>query len=442
MRRMLVTVVGSRKRINLAVSAGSAIRELMPSLAERCAEPTRPLGDGERNLWSLYVSSPSGPRLLPSDSTLHDCGVGDGAVLYLKPRAGLQLPTAASALQAAEAAPGDPRKPARAVLPARVGTRGRLSLLSAALRGRAQASPGRSNGQPEAVPSPADLTPPRPQPLGERVRAAWQSTNYVVQLNAMIAEPRLQRCVTIAIMSPKGGVGKTTLAALIGTLFATIRRDRVVAVDTNPDYGSLGRSLTPGHDVFVDDLIHLLETPALSVTALDAKLGRGPDGLMVLPAPTEPGRMARLDEETYVRVITRLQGLVGVVILDCGTGLHEPAAKAALRMADQVLLVTDGEPATASLVAEASQPLVQVRRPLLLVVNKMSLTSPTLDLDALARYVPEAWGPIVIPEAPQAASSLGAGRFSWANAPAAWRTSVRELGAALVAGWAELGLTL
>ena len=47
---------------------------------------------------------------------------------------------------------------------------------------------------------------------------------------------------------------------------------------------------------------------------------------MVLPAPTDPSRMAQLNEESYARVISRLQSMVGVLVLDCR---HRPARPAA-----------------------------------------------------------------------------------------------------------------
>jgi len=68
-------------------------------------------------------------------------------------------------------------------------------------------------------------------------------------------------------------VGKTTTTTLLGSLFALLRRDRVVAIDTNPDFGSLGRQLAPEHTVFVDDLYEVLEEPELTATALDNHLG-------------------------------------------------------------------------------------------------------------------------------------------------------------------------
>src|SRR5262249_4174754 len=130
----------------------------------------------------------------------------------------------------------------------------------------------------------------------ERLRRSWRGSAYVHRLDGAIRAPQLRRCVTIAVVSPQGGVGKTTIPGLLGGIFALLRRDRIVAVDTNPDFGSLGRSLTPGHAVFVDDLLEVLDSPELTVTELDMHLARGPHGLMVVPAPTDPERMAMLDQ--------------------------------------------------------------------------------------------------------------------------------------------------
>ena len=68
--------------------------------------------------------------------------------------------------------------------------------------------------------------------------------------------------------------------------------------------------------------------------------------------------MAAVDEEAYRRVITRLKDFFSLILLDCGTGLQDPAA-AAIAGADQVVLLTDAQPATASLVAESTELLHQ-----------------------------------------------------------------------------------
>ena len=46
-------------------------------------------------------------------------------------------------------------------------------------------------------------------------------------------------------------------------------------------------------------------------------------------------------------------------MLDCGTGLDDPPARAALGCADQLVLVCDDEPDTASIVSEAAEWLAQ-----------------------------------------------------------------------------------
>ena len=46
---------------------------------------------------------------------------------------------------------------------------------------------------------------------------------------------------TIALISPKGGVGKTTSTFLAGNLLATHLKLRAIAVDANPDFGTLAR---------------------------------------------------------------------------------------------------------------------------------------------------------------------------------------------------------
>ncbi len=64
--------------------------------------------------------------------------------------------------------------------------------------------------------------------VGEGQRAAHH-TNLVAQVNRP-----LKGCYKIALLSLKGGVGKTTITATLGGTIASIRGDRVVAVDAIP----------------------------------------------------------------------------------------------------------------------------------------------------------------------------------------------------------------
>jgi MinD-like ATPase involved in chromosome partitioning or flagellar assembly len=444
---VLVTVQGPDERVELQLPAHQPIAELLPLLVEVCAGHAV-----EGAQWELGLL---GGLAFDGARTLHEVGVMDGSRLHLRDGAAPVLnylieeppdgPVDPAELDMMLASGWEdsllPQERTRLVLPPHVSVPDRLThALQAAIR-RA--------GMPSYVPAmqpqlgqivdPTSLTIHGSPGRIDRIRAAWRATDYVQRLDEMILAPQLRRCATIAVMSPKGGVGKTTTSVLLGSLFALLRSDRVVAIDTNPDFGSLGRQLAPEHSVFVDDLYEVLDDPELTVTALDNHLGRTAHGLMVLPAPSDPVRAGRLDAAVYAKVVRRLQQMVGVIVLDTGTGFHEPAARAALSTADQVVLVSDSELATASLVAEAAALLKQDNLPLWLVMNKMGVPTE-LDLRAFGAVVPHARGLVEVSSNVRAARLVAGGRFTWVDAPASWKRSLRELAAALVAEWPELGI--
>jgi MinD-like ATPase involved in chromosome partitioning or flagellar assembly len=484
---VLVTVQGPGQRVELQLPVDRPVMELVPLLVEVC-------GGGHQSESARWELGPMGGLAFDPGKSLAEVGVVDGALLHLRdtmapdPESGLppgppstpswsmpswgeggpsswpeagggpppQAPPQWSPPHwSPETWPGQqwshagpepqpemlPQDRTRSVLPPRMPLPGRLAnVVQAAV---APPRPPRptltTEPQPGQIINPAALMVKTVPNLAERVRMSWRSTDYLTRLEEAIVAPQLQRCATIAVMSPKGGVGKTTVATLLGTLLAFLRRDRIVAIDTNPDFGSLGRQLAPDHTVFVDDLYEVLDEPELTATTLDNHLSRAAHGLMVLPAPTDPVRVARLDTNAYTKVVRKLQQMVGVIVLDSGAGLHEPAAKAALATADQVVLVSDSEPATASLVAEAAAVLKQDGLPIWLVMNKTGVPTD-LDLRAFGAIVPHARGMVEIKNELAAARTVAAGRFQWLDAPKSWKRSLRELAAALVLDWPSLGI--
>ena len=424
---VLVTVQGPEQRVELQLPGDRQVAELLPLLVDVCAA-------GQQSDEACWELAPLGGLAFDPARTLHEVGVVDGALLALRD-AGLVFEPAAldDGLL--------PQERTRLVLPPRVPLAGRLAAVArSAVRPAPWAEPLPAlQPQPGQIGNPSSLTQPSGPGAADRARLVWRTTDYVYRLDEAIVTPQLYRCATIAVMSPKGGVGKTTITTLLGSLFALLRRDRIVAIDTNPDFGSLGRQLAPEHAVFVDDLYEVLDEPELTSTALDNHLGRAAHGLMVLPTPTDPVRVGRLDAAAYTKVVRRLQQMVGLIVLDTGTGLHEAAARAALATADQVVLVSDSEPATASLVAEAAALLRQEGLPIWLVMNKAGIQTD-LDLRAFGAVVGHARGLVEVRSDLHAARQVAAGRFSWVDAPRSWRTAVRELAAALVADWPALGI--
>ena len=486
-----VTVVSPFGQHEIDLDADAPVSGFLPDLLAMAGlqpSPARLAADG----WHLAdaVGQP-----IPPHGTLAAHGVRAGSVLQLrKPEpagperdgpgqatragtSGVQMRSGVGVLRdsgavsrhlprtvVSSARPDDDLTPLQrvdAVLPRRTGTASRLAAASSAfLReperpredvvtpdGDAPDAPGQSGTQPTAAPEPgrhryrpADLTIEAAPTRLERARVKWRELDNLGQLDARITEPRLMHCATIAVVSPKGGVGKTTVTALLGTLFSLLRRDPIVAVDTNPDFGSLGRVLTPDQTWFVDDLAQLVTDDELSLTSLDSLLGRAVHGLLVVPAPTDPDRMTALDEDAYRRVITRLKDFFSLILLDCGTGLQDPALAAAIAGADQVVLLTDSQPATASLVAESTELLHQWGKPITVVVNRMPAKGAKLDVDRLSRYLPAARGLVVVPDDVIAATRLATGRFDWRDAPPSWQLALRRLATVLVADWKRLGL--
>ena len=436
--------------------AASAITVRHPEGSIRVSAPTDvPLGELMLDLLELaglpdhdgWALGPLNGDPYPPHRTLSQLDVDDGALLALHELPGdgsaggesatTQRMIARPPLGPTAGAGGRPLSDRSArILPVRLSIPARcLTVLGALARGgRGEPHCDRGSG----VLGPAGFTRPARLSSASRVRKAWAHSDYRQRLEETIAAPRLQRCVTIAVVSPKGGVGKTTTTALLGSLLAFLRRDRVIAVETNPDWGSLGRRLVPDHGVFIDELLTgPLNQPDVSPTRLDARLGRGPDGLMVAPAPTDPDRAASLDESAYRTLFARLSELAGTLVLDCGTGLDDPPARAALACADQLVLVCDDEPDTASIVAEAAGWLRHAGPPLTLVVNNQRRGS-RIDLAALERATDFAHGLAVVPRDESGAGQLHNSRFTWKHAPDAWKTPIRELAALLAADWQRL----
>jgi hypothetical protein len=210
-----ITLVAPRGTLVVRAPLDVPVAELMPELVAVAATGNE---DDVGNGWVLCAAD--GKPLAPA-ATLGDCGLPDDAVLELHAPDGTGKPSGA-------AGTGDRPLSARnaTVLPARLSTIQRLRRATLAL-----ASP--SAPRPPAVATSMTLTAPpevftlaaRPS-LAVRVRDAWARSDYGRQLDERILAPRLRRCATIAVVSPKGGVGKTFITALLGSLLEPGRVSR------------------------------------------------------------------------------------------------------------------------------------------------------------------------------------------------------------------------
>jgi MinD-like ATPase involved in chromosome partitioning or flagellar assembly len=171
--------------------------------------------------------------------------------------------------------------------------------------------------------------------LGESPRAA-RYNNLVARVNRP-----LRGSYRIAMLSLKGGVGKTTITATLGGTFATIRGDRVVAVDANPDRGTLSQKIPLETTATVRQLLQ----DAGSVdrySEVRRYTSKGPSGLEVLASESDPGVSDAFSADDYSRTLDILERFYGLVLTDCGPGLLHSVMSSVLDKADVLIVVASG----------------------------------------------------------------------------------------------------
>ena len=160
------------------------------------------------------------------------------------------------------------------------------------------------------------------------------------QLTARVNQPLLG-CYKIAMLSLKGGVGKTTMTATLGATFASLRGDRVVAVDANPDRGTLSQKIPLETSATVRNLLRDSQR-VRRYTDVRAYTSQGPSRLEVLASEQDPAVSEAYSEDDYRRTVNLLEHFYNIVLTDCGTGLMHSAMYGVLGVADQLVIVSSG----------------------------------------------------------------------------------------------------
>jgi MinD-like ATPase involved in chromosome partitioning or flagellar assembly len=199
-------------------------------------------------------------------------------------------------------------------------------------------------------------------------------------------ERRLRRhpCVTrpnvVATVSPKGGVGKTTCSFVVADVLASRLKLRVVAVDANPGFGTLGRLPAEPRQAprSLNDLLDDADRIA-TASELGAYVSRLPSGLHVLGTTHDCDETHPIAPARYGQLVALLSCFYDVVLLDLAPGVTGPLTRLAVDRADQLILVTTPEEISASLALHALEDLEPERATV--VLNR---THPRLAREAHA----------------------------------------------------------
>jgi len=222
----------------------------------------------------------------------------------------------------------------------------------AAAPSRPPEPPPPSKARPPEAPA-GPVGPPRAASPVELPDRGWRRMVRLVTFDRVRPGPstaqRQQARFEAAIRAPlrgihkvgilgKGGVGKTSVAAGVGSLLAEYRRDHVVAIDADTAFGRLSSRIDPRSGGSFWELT--ADTNLRSFDDVVARLGRNPVGLHVLRGEPASGPRRVLDPAVYREAALRLDRHFAISVIDCGSTMDAPLTREVLRDLDALIVVS------------------------------------------------------------------------------------------------------
>ena len=155
----------------------------------------------------------------------------------------------------------------------------------------------------------------------------------------------------VPVLTRKGGVGKTTVTTLLGMAMALVREDRVVAIDANPDRGTLAERVSKSTRFTVRDVVN--RAAAIDgFTDFSTMVSRDVTRLHVLASDSDPMLSEAFDEGDYNVVADMAARYYSVILTDCGTGIVHSVMRPTLQRANGLVIVSGGSVDEARLASE------------------------------------------------------------------------------------------
>ncbi|WP_260614249.1 AAA family ATPase, partial [Streptomyces sp. WAC07061] len=209
-----------------------------------------------------------------------------------------------------------------------------------------QSGPGQGPGAPLGYTAAVELSSDRlirakqkPKPTRSGFRFGGKAAEADRQRKLELIRTPVMSCYRIAVISLKGGVGKTTTTTALGATLATERQDKILAIDANPDAGTLGRRVRRETGATIRDLVQAI--PYLN-SYMDIRrfTSQAPSGLEIIANDVDPAVSTTFNDEDYRRVIDTLGRQYPIILTDSGTGLLYSAMRGVLDLADQLIIIS------------------------------------------------------------------------------------------------------
>jgi MinD-like ATPase involved in chromosome partitioning or flagellar assembly len=162
-----------------------------------------------------------------------------------------------------------------------------------------------------------------------------KDTKYEYELRERIRTV-LGGAFPIAVLNLKGGVGKTAVVEALGSTFADVRDDRVIAVDI--DAGDLADRHGRRNPLSMADL--LLDDSVTQYRDIRAHTYMNSFGLEVLGLPDYARTDWRLERHDVVKAISILRKHYSVVLVDCVKAVNSSVMDAVLPESRALVVVT------------------------------------------------------------------------------------------------------
>ncbi|MEV0445181.1 SCO5717 family growth-regulating ATPase [Streptomyces spectabilis] len=174
---------------------------------------------------------------------------------------------------------------------------------------------------------------------GSRFRLGGKKEEAERQRKLELIRTPVLSCYRIAVISLKGGVGKTTTTTALGSTLASERQDKILAIDANPDAGTLGRRVRRETGATIRDLVQAI--PYLN-SYMDIRrfTSQASSGLEIIANDVDPAVSTTFNDEDYRRAIDVLGKQYPIILTDSGTGLLYSAMRGVLDLADQLIIIS------------------------------------------------------------------------------------------------------
>ena len=243
----------------------------------------------------------------------------------------------------------------------------------------------------------------------------------------------------VPVLTRKGGVGKTTVTTLLGMAMALVRDDRVIAIDANPDRGTLAERVPKSTGATVRDVVKLAAGIA-GFTDFVELISKDKTHLHVLASDTDPLLSEAFDEDDYNVVADQAARFYSIILTDCGTGVVHSVMKPTLERADGLVIVSGGSIDEARLASETLTWLEAnghgaLMKNCIVALNTATQGTNVVKLDEIeAHFLSRVRDVVRIPYDPY----LAAGSVvDWTRLSPYTREAARELAALVVEGMSE-----